>query len=104
VRADLSDPDTLHACLEGAEAVFLVWPFLTADSAAAVLDAITRHARRMVYLSSLGVRDDQKRHRSDQPVARRHRASDRADRAGVDFPASQWVRDQCFVVGAADPR
>lgn len=58
VRGDLSDPDTLHACLDGVDAVFLVWPFFTADDAPAVLDVVTRHARRIVLLSSMGVRDD----------------------------------------------
>jgi len=58
MRGDLSVPDTLEACLEGVEAVFLVWPFMTAEAAPAVLDAVTTHARRIVFLSSMGVRDD----------------------------------------------
>jgi len=58
VRGDLSVPDTLDACLEGVESVFLVWPFMTAEAAPAALEAITRHARHLVYLSSMGVRDD----------------------------------------------
>jgi uncharacterized protein YbjT (DUF2867 family) len=37
------------------ETVFLVWPFLTTEGAPAVLEAIGRHARRVVYLSSVGV-------------------------------------------------
>jgi uncharacterized protein YbjT (DUF2867 family) len=61
VRANLAAPDTLVAGLKGVEAVFLVWPFLTADDAPGVLDAIARHAHRIVYLSSLGVRDDLER-------------------------------------------
>ncbi|HEX6554257.1 MAG TPA: NAD(P)H-binding protein [Ktedonobacteraceae bacterium] len=58
VRGDLSVPDNLDACLNGVEAVFLLWPFMTADFAPAVLNAITKHARRIVYLSALSVRDD----------------------------------------------
>ena len=58
VRADLSVPDTLDACLDGVEAVFLVWPFLPSDVAPAILDAVTKHARRIVFLSSWSVRDD----------------------------------------------
>jgi uncharacterized protein YbjT (DUF2867 family) len=58
VRGDLVDPDTLDACLDGVEAVFLVWPFLTAEAAPAILDVVTRHARRIVLLSAVGVRDD----------------------------------------------
>ena len=30
--------------LDGVEAVVLVWPFLTAEAAPAVLDAVTKHA------------------------------------------------------------
>jgi uncharacterized protein YbjT (DUF2867 family) len=51
----LDDPDGLAAALIGVETVFLVWPFLTTDRAPAALEAIGRHARRLVYLSSIGV-------------------------------------------------
>jgi uncharacterized protein YbjT (DUF2867 family) len=51
----LEDPDGLDAALTGVGTVFLVWPFLTTDGAPAVLKAIGRHARRVVYLSSIGV-------------------------------------------------
>jgi len=44
VRGDLSAPDTLDACLDGVEAVYLVWPFPTANAAPAVLDRIRNHA------------------------------------------------------------
>ncbi|MEC4019958.1 NAD(P)H-binding protein [Streptomyces sp. H27-D2] len=54
-RGDLSDPSTLHAALDGVDAVFLVWPFLTADGAPAVLEAFAQHTGRIVYLSSEGV-------------------------------------------------
>ena len=58
MRGDLSVPHTLDSCLDGVEAVFLVWPGLPVDFASAVLDAVSKHARRIVYLSSLSVRDD----------------------------------------------
>lgn len=58
VRGDLADPDTLDACLDGVDAVFLVWPFFTAEAAPAVLNVVAKHARRIVLLSSMGVRDD----------------------------------------------
>lgn len=57
MRGDLTIPDTLEPALEGVEAVFLLWPVF-GDSAPETLDAIGRHARRVVYLSSMGVRDD----------------------------------------------
>lgn len=57
VRGDLSYPDTLEAALDGVDVVFLLWPTAD-DSAPAALDTIAKHARRVVYLSSAGVRDD----------------------------------------------
>ena len=57
VCGGLSVPDTLNACLDGVEAVFLVWPFFTAEAASPFLDAVTKHARRVVYLSSEGIGD-----------------------------------------------
>src|SRR5256886_4672161 len=54
VGGDLSDPDTLAPALKGVDAVFLVWPFTTAEGAPAVLDAIERETRRLLYLSSAG--------------------------------------------------
>ncbi|QIP83292.1 NAD(P)H-binding protein [Streptomyces sp. Tu 2975] len=55
VRGDLGDPASLGTALEGIDAVFLVWPFLSAEGASDVIDAIGKHARRVVYLSSAGV-------------------------------------------------
>ncbi|MER5646058.1 NAD(P)H-binding protein [Streptosporangium sp. NPDC002524] len=58
VRGDLADPATLDNALDGVEAVFLVWPTLSADHAApATVKAIAGHARRIVYLSAQGVPD-----------------------------------------------
>jgi uncharacterized protein YbjT (DUF2867 family) len=56
-EGDLSAPETLDRALTGIEAVFLIWPFLTAGGAPAVVAAIARTARRLVYLSSSGVND-----------------------------------------------
>jgi uncharacterized protein YbjT (DUF2867 family) len=58
VRGDPSVPNMLDACLDGGEAVFLAWPFFTVEAAPVFLDAITKHARCIVYLSSQGVGDD----------------------------------------------
>ncbi|TDW15169.1 NAD(P)H-binding protein [Kribbella kalugense] len=54
--ADLARPDTLTEALHDVDSVFLVWPFLTADRAAATLEKVAQHARRVVYLSSSAVR------------------------------------------------
>ena len=58
VYGDLSAPETLDKSSEGVEAVFLVWPGLPTDFAPAVLDALKKHAHRLVYLSSMSVHED----------------------------------------------
>ncbi|MEU8777165.1 NAD(P)H-binding protein [Streptomyces sp. NPDC048606] len=55
VRGDLADPASLTEALDGVDTVFLVWPFLSPEGAAEVIDAIGKRARRVVYLSSAGV-------------------------------------------------
>lgn len=67
---DLAAPDTLEPALDGVDAVFLVWPLGTAEAAQPVLDAIERHARRIVYLSAMGVRRD--RERQTDPITQFH--------------------------------
>lgn len=57
MRGDLSEPDTLRPLLAGAEAVYLVWPFATAEGMPLVLDVVAEHTSRVVYLSSAAVRD-----------------------------------------------
>jgi uncharacterized protein YbjT (DUF2867 family) len=51
VRGDLSAPDTLDACLDGVDSVFLVWmaPLAAAEPA---LQRIAAHARQIVLLTS----------------------------------------------------
>ncbi len=51
VRGDLSAPDTLDACLDGVDSVFLVWvaPF---GAFAPALERIVAHARQVVLLTS----------------------------------------------------
>ena len=51
VKGDLTIPETLDRCLEGIDAVFLVWTAPTATAAAA-LDRIAKHSRRIVFLSA----------------------------------------------------
>jgi uncharacterized protein YbjT (DUF2867 family) len=55
-RADLADPATLEPHLRDAEALFLLWPFtsaeLTADLAPRVAKIAARYAGRVVYLSA----------------------------------------------------
>jgi uncharacterized protein YbjT (DUF2867 family) len=51
IRGDLTVPGTLDACLDGADAVFLVWT-APPSAVAPALERITRRARRIVYLSA----------------------------------------------------
>ena len=54
VTADLAEPESLGRVLDGVESVFLLWPFVTSDTAPALLDQIARYTRRVVFLSSMG--------------------------------------------------
>lgn len=56
VGGDLTDPESVGRAAKGVDAVFLLWPSFSADGAGAVVDAL---AGRIVYLSSMNVRDDQ---------------------------------------------
>jgi uncharacterized protein YbjT (DUF2867 family) len=56
-RGDLTEPESLEAALKGVGAVFLLWPSFSSAGAEAVVEVIARHARRVVYVSALSVRD-----------------------------------------------
>jgi uncharacterized protein YbjT (DUF2867 family) len=51
VRGDLTDAEALGSCLDGVDAVFLVWT-APAGAAPAAVSRIARHARRIVLLTS----------------------------------------------------
>src|SRR5262245_21767273 len=51
MQGDLTLPETVGACLEGIDTVFLVWT-APPTAVAAALDRITMHARRLVLLSA----------------------------------------------------
>jgi uncharacterized protein YbjT (DUF2867 family) len=51
VCGDLTLPETLDECLDGIDAVFLVWT-APPDTIAPALERIVKHARRIVFLSS----------------------------------------------------
>jgi uncharacterized protein YbjT (DUF2867 family) len=51
VRGDLTAPEGLEECLDGVDAVFLVWT-APAGAVPAAVDRIAMHARRIVFLSS----------------------------------------------------
>lgn len=73
VAGDLAAPETFAAGLDGIAAVFLIWPFFTAEPAPAVLDLFARHAQRIVYLSAASVAGD-----VTEPPALFHTAIERA--------------------------
>ncbi len=59
VRGDpLYVSDTLGACLDEIEAIFLVCTFFAAEATSAVLDMVTTRMRRIVYLLGQSVGDD----------------------------------------------
>ncbi|GAB2798621.1 hypothetical protein GCM10027091_32960 [Streptomyces daliensis] len=83
---DLAAPDTLDEALTGADTVFLIWPFLTAEGAPAVLKAIAGRARRLVYVSSSGERENAGR--QTDPINQLHADVD------TDFWFdSHWILD-----------
>ena len=69
VHEDPSIPETLDACLDGVEPFFLVWPVFAAEAVPAFLDAVAKHVRRIVYLSSESVGGDLEQ-RTDTSTAR----------------------------------
>jgi uncharacterized protein YbjT (DUF2867 family) len=52
VSGDLRDPRGLPAGLDGADAVFLLWPFFGDDGAGGLVDTLASHTGRIVYLSA----------------------------------------------------
>ncbi|MGW4290014.1 NAD(P)H-binding protein [Streptomyces sp. NPDC004673] len=73
-QGDLSVPRDLEEAVRGTDAVFLMWPFHTADRAPAVVDALAPHTNRVVLLSSGAVRDGLTPGQQPHPVGRCHRA------------------------------
>jgi uncharacterized protein YbjT (DUF2867 family) len=51
VCGDLTRPETLDACLEGVDTVFLVW-VAAAEAVAPAVERIAKHARKVVLLSA----------------------------------------------------
>lgn len=76
-------PDTLDGGLDGVETVFLVWRSPGAD-AAPFLNAVSKYARRIVFLSSSAVRDDVEEQAN--PIARAHADIERLiEKSGLEW-------------------
>jgi uncharacterized protein YbjT (DUF2867 family) len=96
VCGDLSDPATLDACLDGVDTVFLVWLFRIAKAAPAVLNVVNRHARRIVYLSAVGVPDDGEVH--PHPIVQFHADLERLiGKSGLEWT---FLRSHIFATNA----
>ena len=57
MAGDLTDPASLREAASGADAAFLLWPFITADGVDAAVRALASQVGRIVYLSAISVRD-----------------------------------------------
>jgi uncharacterized protein YbjT (DUF2867 family) len=57
VAGDLAEPSSLAPALEGVDAAFLLWPQATAAGHAPTVELLASRVPRIVYLSSLTVRD-----------------------------------------------
>jgi uncharacterized protein YbjT (DUF2867 family) len=57
-KGDLSDPGSLREAAAGADAAFLLWPFMAADGADAAVQALASQVEHIVYLSAISVRDE----------------------------------------------
>jgi uncharacterized protein YbjT (DUF2867 family) len=70
-RGDLTDPDSVGRCLEGVDAMFLLWiaPDATVPE---VIAHIARKVRRVVFLSNSTVRDDLPIEEQNYPVTSLH--------------------------------
>ncbi|MEU5611280.1 hypothetical protein AB0H03_21500 [Streptomyces sparsogenes] len=70
--------------MKGADAVFLMWPFHDAGPAPAVVDALTWHTGRVVFLSSGAVQEGVAPERQPHPVGRSHaRVEQLIERSGL---------------------
>jgi uncharacterized protein YbjT (DUF2867 family) len=84
-RGDLTDPESVEQCLDGVDAMFLLW--IAPDATvSAVLERIARKVRRVVFLSNSTVRDDLPIEKQNYPVTSLHASIERRIAAsGVEW-------------------
>lgn len=58
VAGNLSDAASLEPALRDVDTVLFIWKQISAEHPEAAIETIARHARRIVYISSLSIRDD----------------------------------------------
>jgi uncharacterized protein YbjT (DUF2867 family) len=97
VRGDLSAPETLDGCFDGVDAVFLLVRFSNAAGVAqGFLDAAAKHARRIVFLSSMLVRDGVEE--QPDPIGKMHADVEHLiERSGLEWT---FLRPGAFATNA----
>lgn len=82
----------IESALDGVDTVFLMWPLHSAEPAVSIVDAIKRHARRVVFLSSGAVTD------AGNPIGALHAAVEQA----IERPGMEWthIRPSAFAANA----
>jgi uncharacterized protein YbjT (DUF2867 family) len=85
VRGDLSVPASLEPALDGVEAAFLLWPQASAEGHAGTIEVLTERVPKIVYLSSLTVRDDLEE--QTHPMTAIHADIERSIRGAI----SRWT-------------
>ncbi len=58
MQGDIYDATAVERAAAGVDAAFLLWPSFSAEGADPVVAALTEQVSRVVYLSSMNVRDD----------------------------------------------
>lgn len=58
VAGELTDPASLRKAAAGADAAFLLWPFIAAEGADAAARALASQVGHIVYLSAISVHDE----------------------------------------------
>lgn len=98
-HGDLARPDTLDSALDGADGVFLMWPFFVLDvtTARAVVERIASRPRRVAFVSSIGV------HIGLEPIDNNCHAyiEDLLGRTDLDWTFLRTTGFHCNAVGFA---
>lgn len=82
VTPDLNAPGVL----DGVEAAFLMWPFHSADPARPIVDAVKRHARRVVFMTGGDARPGLAPERQPSQMARWHATVERLiEQSGMEW-------------------
>ena len=99
VRGDLSEPTALEPALDGVDVAFLLWPQASAQGHGATVELLTARVSRIVYLSSLSIRDDLEQ--QTHPMTAIHADIERAiERAGSRWTFLRAGKFDTVVIGS----